>query len=140
MSKTYEVIEIIDGQPTFKVLLDEILGQLEYGGALRVLTPLEHHTDRQRRWYRGVCLPWLAEHDENRESIAWWDREVKRLCDGLNLLKKEILLDEDGTSVGRLTIKEVGKRNMTAFINEILAKSVEKNWGIAPPDKELRTL
>lgn len=135
---TYEVISMIDGQPTFEKPLDEILAQLKQGGALKTLSPLEHHTDRQRRWYRGICLPWLVKHDENKESIAWWDREVKRFCDGLNLLKKEILLDEDGTSVGRLTIKEVGKKNMTAFINEILAKSVEKNWGVAPPDKELR--
>ncbi len=135
--------KIIDGQPAFEVPLTEILSEVKHGGALKVLSPLEYHTDRQRRWYRGVCLPWLAKHDENRESIAWWDMEVKRLCDGLNLLKKEIYIIEsiDGQKIpiGRLTIKDVGKKNMTAFIEEILAKSVERNWGVAPPDPELRS-
>ncbi len=141
MSKTYEAIQIIDGQPTFKVPLDEILAQIEHGGALKILSPLEYHTDRQRKWYKGICLPWLVEQDKkhNHESKAWWDREVKKECDGLNLLKLQYSLLDDGSVAARLTTVGVGKRKMTAFINEILAKSVEKNWGIAPPDEELRT-
>jgi hypothetical protein len=142
MAKSYQAIQIIDGLPTFKVPLNEILEQVEHGGAIRIMTPLEYHTDRQRRWYRGICLPWLVEHDENKESVAWWDQEVKRLCDGLNLLKKEVFIIEsiDGQKIpiGRLSIKDVGKRNMTAFIEEILAMSVTMNWGISPPDKDLR--
>ena len=58
------------------------------------------------------------------------------------LLKKEIFFIDDGTGgrigVGRLTIKGVGKRNMTAFINEILSKSLSKGWDISPPDEDLR--
>lgn len=140
MSEYYEPKLIIDGVPTFEIPLDDILRQVKLGGALRILSPLEYHTDRQRRWYKGICLPWLVKHDENRESTAWWDREVKRLCDGLNLLKVQHILLDDGSVVARLTIVDVGKKNMTAFINEILAKSVELNWGVAPPDEELRTL
>lgn len=140
MSKYYEPKVIVEGLPTFEVPLEDILRQVKLGGALRVLTPLEYHTDRQRRWYKGVALPWLVKHDENRESTACWDREVKRLCDGLNLLKVQYILLDDGTVVARLTIVDVGKKNMTQFINEILAKSVELNWGLAPPDEELRTL
>ncbi len=139
MSKYYEPKVIVDGLPSFEVPWDDILRQVKLGGALKVMTPLEYHTDRQRRWYKGIALPWLVKHDENRESTAWWDREVKRLCDGLNLLKVQYILVDDDESISRLTIVDVGKKNMTAFINEILAKSVEKNWGLAPPDEELRT-
>lgn len=138
--QTYEPKLIIDGLPTFEIPLDDILRQVKLGGALRILSPLEYHTDRQRRWYKGVALPWLVKHDENRESTAWWDREVKRLCDGLNLLKVQYIMLADGDIISRLTTVDVGKKKMTMFINEILAKSVEKNWGLAPPDAELRTL
>ena len=138
----YEV-KIVEGQPTFKKPLDEILAELKHGGALKVLDPLEYHTDRQRRWYKGVCLPWLVKNDENGETLEWWDTEVKRLCGGLKYLKKEIYFIENmGISekipIGRLTTKGVGKRNMTNFIEEILSVSMSKNWDVAPPDKELR--
>ncbi len=139
MSKYYEPKVIVDGLPTFEVPLDDILREVKLGGALKVLTVVEYHTDRQRRWYKGVCLRWLVKHDENRESMAWWDREVKRLCDGLNLLKIQYISLDDGTVIARLTTVGVGKKNMTQFIKEILAKSVELNWGVAPPDPELRT-
>jgi len=135
---TYPVKEIIDDQPTFEKPLSEILSECKRGGAIKVLTPLEYVTDRQRRWYKGVCLPHLVKHDENRESAAWWDREIKTLCDGLNLLKPEYLCMANGEIISRLTTKGVGKRNMSAFIEEILAKSVELSWGISPPDADLR--
>ena len=139
---TYEVISMVGDQPTFSKPLHEILGELKQGGAIKLLTPLESITDRQRRWYKDVCLPWLAKHDQNRESTYWWDDEVKRLCSGLALLKSDIFfmqgVDGKKIPIGRLTTSGVGKRNMTAFIEEILAMSVTKNWGLAPPDKELR--
>ena len=135
----HPVEKFIAGIPKFDIDLVDILAECKEGGALKVFTPLEYHTERQRAWYRGVAIPWLVKHDENKESVAWWDMEVKRECNGLKLLKKEIFMTLDGVLVGRLTIKEVGKKNMTAFIDEILAKSVEKNWGIAAPDPELRS-
>jgi len=130
--------KMVNGQPAFGVKMSEILGQLEQGGGLKVLTPVEYITDQQRKWYKGICLPWLMKHDENQESREWWDMEVKSLCNGLGLLKKEIFFLGYGNSVGRLTTKGVGVKNMTQFIEEILAMSVTKNWGISPPDKELR--
>ena len=143
MTNTYPVISIVNGEPTFEKPLQAILGELERGGAIRLLSPLEHHTDRQRRWYKGVCLPHLVQNDENGETAGWWDTELKRECNGLALLKKEIFFIDDGTGgrigVGRLTIKGVGKRNMTAFINEILSKSLSKGWNISPPDEDLRS-
>ena len=90
----YEVVSIIDGQPTFEVPLGKILNEIKLGGALEVLSPLEYHTARQRKWYKGVCLPWLVKNDENKESTSWWDDEVKKRCHGLKYLKKEIYFVE----------------------------------------------
>lgn len=139
---THEVISIIEGEPTFKKPLTEILSELVPGGAIKTLTPLEHITDRQRRWYKGICLRDLVKNDENGETIGWWDTEVKKECNGLALLKKEIFFIDDGSGgrigIGRLTTKGVGKKNMTAFIEEILSKSMVKGWNIGPPDPDLR--
>lgn len=139
---TYPVKSTVDGEPTFEKPLKEILAELEAGGALKTLTPLENHTDRQRRWYKGICLRDLVKNDENGETVGWWDTEIKRECNGLALLKKEIFFIDDGTGnrigVGRLTIKGVGKNNMTLFIEEILSKAMEKDWNISPPDPDLR--
>ena len=138
---TYQV-KSVGGIMTFEKPLKEILAELKPGGGIKILDPVEYVTDRQRRWYKGVCLPWLAKHDENQESTYWWDDEVKRLCQGLALLKQDIYfmqgVDGQKIPIGRLTTSGVGKRNMTAFIEEILAKSVEKGWGLAPPDPDLR--
>lgn len=139
---THEVIAIIEGEPTFKKPLAEILSELVPGGAIKTLTPLEHITDRQRRWYKGVCLRDLVRNDENGETAGWWDTEVKKECNGLALLKKEVFFIDDGSGgrigIGRLTTKGVGKRNMTAFIEEILSQSMSRGWDIGPPDPDLR--
>jgi len=138
----YPVISFIDAQPTFEKPLSEILGQLQVGGAIKVLDPNGCITDRQRSWYKGVCLPWLAKNDENGETVGWWDDEVKRLCRGLELLKQQVFFQVDAlgnkVGVGRLTTTGVGIRKMTAFIEEILSVSVAKGWGVADPDKDLR--
>ncbi len=139
---TYQVQQIVDGQPCFEKPLDEILVDLKEGGALQTLTPLEHHTARQRRWYKGVCLKELVANDQNGETAGWWDDEVKRCCRGLDFLKKEIYYFETDSGqkipVGRLTIVGVGKKNMTNFLEEILSVSMVKGWGISPPDPDLR--
>ena len=139
----YPVINIIDGQPTFEKPLHVLLSTLKKGGALKVLDPLEYITERQRRWYKGVCLPSLVRADENGETAAWWDTEVKRLCNGLEYLKKEVffydLVDGQRLGVGRLTTKGVGVGNMTKFIEEILSQAISRGWPISPPDPDLRS-
>lgn len=136
------VKSIIDGQPTFEKPLGEILSELTQGGAIKTLTPLEYITDRQRRWFKGVAIPHMVKNDENGETEAWWDEELKKKCNGLAYLKKETFFFElmDGTrhGIGRLTTKGVGKKNMTLFIEEILSQSVARGWGISPPDPDLR--
>jgi len=134
----YPVKSIIDDQPTFEVPLGEILAGLKADGALQVLSPDDFHTERQRKWYKGVCIPNLVKNDENGETKAWWDLEVKRQCNGLKYLKKEIFLLDNGLSIGRLTIRGVSKRKMTDFIEEIISKSIELGWCVPPPDSDLR--
>jgi len=139
---THEVISKIEGEPIFEKPLKEIWNELVPGGAIKTLTLLEHITDRQRRWYKGVCLRDLVKNDENGETVGWWDTEVKKECNGLALLKREIFFIDDGSGgrigIGRLTTKGVGKKNMMAFIEEILSKSMEKGWNIGAPDPDLR--
>ena len=142
MAKTYPVQSMINGIPTFTKPMNEILADLEFGGALQILSPLESITDRQRRYYKGVVIPGLVKNDENGETAGWWDTELKRECNGLALLKKEIFFIDDGTGnrigVGRLTTKGVGKKNMTLFIEEILSQSMARGWNVSPPDPDLR--
>ena len=140
----HPVKDVIDGQPTFEKPVPDILAELSYGGALKTLTRAEYITDRQRRWYKGVCLRDLAKHDENGETVGWWDTEVKRTCKGLAYLKKEIFFVEDALGgkigMGRLTTKDVGIKNMTLFIEEILSQAVQRGWPIGPPDPDLRSI
>lgn len=114
--------------------------------AIKVMGEVEYITDRQRKWYKGVAIPHMVKNDENGETAEWWDTEIKANCNGLAYLKKEGIVMEvklgnetQRITIGRLTTKGVGKKNMTAFIDEILSQSVHKGWGIAPPDPELRS-
>ena len=133
----YQVQLIVDGGPTFEVPLRDILAELKEGGALQTLSPLEYHTDRQRRWYKGVCLRGLS--DWNGDTKDEWDLRLKALCNGNELLKKEAIYLGIGMTCTRLTIVGVGKRNMTAYIENILSKAIEMEWPVSPPDPELRT-
>ena len=150
---TYPVIDIVNCEPVFgkphskeTISIEKILDDVKFGGALKTLTPLEHITERQRRWYKGICLRDLVKNDENGETKAWWDLEVKSKCNGLAYLKKEGLdfelkLGDEITrvTIGRLTTKNVGRRNMSLFMEEIISQSMTRGWNITAPDPELRT-
>ena len=135
----YGIVNIIDGQPTFEKPLSEIFKDCKKGGAIKILDPLEYITERQRKWYKGICLPYLAKASGDANATEWWDTEVKRRCNGLSLLKKEIFFIEDimgnRIPIGRLTTKGVGKRNMRLFIDKILE---QKDWDVPPLNPELR--
>ena len=142
---TYTVQHVTDEGPTFEQPVKEIFAEMGPGWALKVMTPAEYITDRQRRWYKGVCLRDLVKNDENGETEAWWDEHVKRVCNGLAYLKKEgmvadIQIAGESTKIhfGRLTTKGVGRRKMTAFIEEILSQAMQRGWPVSPPDPELR--
>jgi hypothetical protein len=140
---TYRVVTIVEEGPTFSKPLTSILSELKIGGAIKLLSPLEYITDRQRRYYKGIVIPHMVKNDENGETAGWWDSEIKKLCKGLDYLKKEIffLEGDDGkkTGIGRLTTVGVGKRNMSLFMEEIINQSNIRGWGIAAPDSNLRS-
>ena len=133
---TYPVQQITDEGPTFKKPLNEILSELRAGGALKTLSPLEYHTHRQRAWYRGVCLPLLSFW--NGETIDEWDLRLKAECNGVELLKSELIYLGVGMTCTRLTIRGVGKAKMTQYMENVISKGIEKEWPIDPPDPELR--
>ncbi len=136
-----------DGKPlcNWKMVYKEAAKLRKF--AIKVMSEVEYITDRQRRWYKGVAIPHMVRNDENGETAEWWDTELKSKCKGMVYLKKEGIIMEvklgDETTritIGRLTTKGVGKKNMTGYIDEILSQSIHRGWGIAPPDKELRSL
>jgi len=113
---------------------------------IKVMGESEYITERQRRWYHGVCLPHLVKNDENGETKDWWDRKLKSECGGLAYLKKEAVVveltlggDSRLVTIDRITTKNVGRKNMTNYIEEILSQSIHKGWGVAAPDEELRS-
>ena len=71
----YQVKSIIDGIPTFDRPTSEIYADLKEGGAIKTLTPLEYITERQRRWWKGVLLPALA--DDTGDSVEYWETTLK---------------------------------------------------------------
>jgi hypothetical protein len=131
---TYQVIDIVNDEPTFETPLAEILSKLKRKGAIKTLSPLEYHTDQQRKWYKGVCLTGL--HDWNGDTKDEWDLRLKAECNGNELLKKETITLGPGTTCVRLTIIGVGKKNMTQFIENILSKALEMDWPVTPPDED----
>ena len=133
---TYPV-KYIDDQPTFSKPIGEIVAEIKPGGALKVLDPIEYHTDRQRRWYKGPCLKGLA--DWSGETKEEWDYRLKTEC-GFGLLKKDSMYVSLGVMITRLTIVGVGKRNMTAFIENILSRAITMEWPVTEPDSELRSI
>lgn len=108
----------------------------EYDAAyVRVLDADEYHTDRQRRWYKGVCLRGLS--DWNGDTEGEWDTRLKILC-GAELLKLSELEYNGNTVLIPASITTLSKKKMTQFIENILAKAIEMNWPVYPPDPELR--
>ena len=132
----YKVINIIGGQPSFEKPLVEILSELKRGGAIKILSPLEYHTERQRRWYKGVCLRCLSEW--NGDTKDEWDLRLKAECNGNELLNRQTIYLGYNNTCARLTIEDVGKKRMTQFIENILSKAITENWPVEPPDEDLR--
>ena len=141
MAKTYPRNNII-GQPEFEKPVDEIALEVPPGGALVVKSALEYITDQQRAYYRGVAVKTVAQETGYSEVEA--DGILKAACGGNELLKHEKVYlcnmpNGKPIIVDRLTIKGVGKINMSLFIDAVLAESVTQGWGVQPPDATLRS-
>jgi len=136
MSKTHEVKQIIDGQPTFETPLNVILAELKVGGALKTLTPLDYITNQQIAWWKGILLPALAK--DSGDSVGYWETK----------LKLAVLPDDFApfyVPMGRQifpvipSITILSKKKM----NTLIKGSVDKchDWGfvwVTEPDKDLR--
>lgn len=134
---TYPIKMITDEGPVFEKPLDEILSELRMGGAIKTLTAVEYITDRQRAWYRGICLPGLSKW--NGDTVDEWDLRLKAECNGVELLRSEKIYLGVGMTCTRLTIAGVGKRNMTQYIENVISTGINTGWPISPPDPELRS-
>jgi len=75
MTNTYPVISIVNGEPTFEKPLQAILGGLERGGAIRLLSPADYVTHRQVAWWKGILLPALAK--DSGDSVGYWETKLK---------------------------------------------------------------
>lgn len=133
---TNRVINRAGGGPCFEYNLIEWIADMGHGESLKKLTANETITDAQRRWYRGPCLHGLS--DWNGDTVDEWDLRLKAECNGVELLKSETIFLGVGMTCTRLTIKNVGKRNMTQYMENVISKGIEKEWPITAPDPELR--
>ena len=137
MASTHPVKSMIDSQPTFSKPLTEILAELEVGGALKTLTPLEHHTAQQRRWWKGVLLPALSEANGDAKPV--WEIRLK-LAVLPDVFCEHWLMVDGHPFAAIASINTLSKKKMSELIEGSVAILRDK-WGfdwVTPPDKELR--
>jgi len=104
--------------------------------SIAVMNEDEAITDRQRRWYKGVCIKCLSEW--NGESFDEWDYRLKIECGSeiFNVNKYQY----GGMVYYRPdSISGKSKKQMTVFIENILSKSITEGWPVYPPDPDLRS-
>ena len=132
--KKYPVQSKVDGHSTYEKPLQEIGDEAPLGGALLVLTPLEHHTDQQRKWFKGVLLKALSE--DNGESVRQW--EIKLIS---AIFPDDVEYHACKNQVYLIvpSISSYGKHKMSILIDESVAMC--QDWGftwVTHPDPELR--
>lgn len=136
-TKMYEVVSVVDGEPTFAVPLSLIWPEFQIGGALVVWSPEDFITDRQRRWWKGVLLPALV--NDTGDSKAWWETQLKTQVMP-DRFKPEIYTI-DGEKFGVVpSITTLGKRAMAELIDGSIQYLHEHGFGwVTPPDITLRS-
>lgn len=65
----------VDGQSTFGQPVEVIAAGVEHGGGLAQFSADERITEQQRKWFKGVLLPALA--DDTGDSKASLESELK---------------------------------------------------------------
>jgi len=101
-----------------------------------VLNEDEDITDRQRRWYKGICLKELS--DWNGDSVDEWDYRLKVEC-GAEIFKMLRFTYEGKEYFRPDSITSKTKKQMTEFIENILSTAITKEWPVYPPDPDLRS-
>ena len=134
---TFKITGKHEGMPSLDKSWEAVYAKMEVGGAIKTLSPLEAHTDRQRRWFKGVLLPALKE--DTGDSVLVWE----------NRLKREVMPDDfpptvcqDGSNVyvSLPSIKTLGKKKMNQLIEGSVAHLRDKYelmW-VTLPDSDLR--
>lgn len=101
-----------------------------------VLNNDEALTERQRRWYKGICLRGLSEW--NGDTVDEWDYRLKVECGAeiFTMLKFEY----EGMTYWRPeSITTKTKKQMTQFIENVLSWAITNNIPCYPPDPDLRS-
>jgi hypothetical protein len=100
-----------------------------------VLNEDEAITDRQRRWFKGICCKGLSEW--NGETVDEWENRLKAKC-GSEIFKV-INYNIEGQEYKRFeSIANKGKKQITEFIENILSTAITMDWPVYPPDADLR--
>ena len=97
----------------------------------------EYITDRQRRWYKGVCLKGLS--DWNGDTVDEWDYRLKIEC-GSEIFKVIKYQYDEHVYWRPESITHKTKKQMTQFIESILSIAITKGWPVYPPDPDLRSI
>lgn len=103
--------------------------------AIKVMNEDEWMTDRQRRWYKGVCLKGLSEW--NGDTVDEWDYRLKVEC-GSEIFTMLKFKYGEMTYWRPESITSKSKKQMTEFIENILSTSITMDWPVYPPDPDLR--
>ena len=133
---THYVQNMIEGCPTFAKPIWEILKELKPGGGLKILSPLEYHTEQQRKWWKGVLLPALQK--DNGDSVESWETRLK-----LAVMPDEFqpIIVRVGNAVYTQipSITKLSKKKMNELIEGSVAKLHEWDFAwVTLPDPELR--
>jgi len=130
---THDVKQISDELGT-DITFPGLLAEAGAGGAIKTLTALEAHTERQRSWWKGILMPALSK--DNGETKRQW--ETKLL---MAIFPEDVTYSAVNNQVfpSVKSITEYGKKKMNQLIEESVAKCHE--WGfdwVTLPDSELR--
>jgi len=103
---------------------------------IAVFTEDEALSYRQIRWYKGRCLKGLS--DWSGDTVDEWDFRLKVEC-GAEIFKMLEFHYHDKPFYRPESITSKSKKQITAYIENILSRAITENWPVDPPDPELRS-
>lgn len=128
----FPVINIVDGMPTFRLPIMDIIAKCKKGWAVRLLTPAEYISYQQIKWWKGVLLRSLAEDSGN--SMAYWETKLKT-----TVMPDSFRPEVIGDITIMPSVSSLPKSKMSDLIEGSVAQLHE--WGftwVTLPDSSLR--
>jgi hypothetical protein len=110
--KSIKVMSIDNGQPLFDKPIKELFKDCVVGSVLRIMTPAEHISYQQIKWWKGVLLPALS---ENGESVFTWETRLK-IAIMPDEFKPEIIVVNNKECVMIPSIRDLGIKKMNQLI------------------------